>query len=532
MANDRPNILFAFADDWGRYASVYAAHQGESSLCAQIRTPTVDRIANEGALFTNAFVPAPSCTPCRSSVLSGRYFWQTRLGAILQGAVWDENIPTFPRILEAAGYHTGATYKVWGPGVPAGVGPYGTEDHHYNQPRQQFHVFSQTVTRQIDDGKTIEQAMCGLDDEVHRNFADFMADRQGDQPFCYWWGPTNTHRAWQKGSGKAVWGIDPDTLVGRLPGCLPDVHEVREDVADYLGECMAFDRGLGVLIAELEQRGELDNTLIVVSGDHGIPGFPRGKCNLYDIGCEVALMARLPGAIPAGQVIEDMTNLMDIAPTFLEAAGCDVEPGMSAASLWGRLTGKAEPKQDNWVITGRERHVGSARDLNLPYPHRAIRTPEFLYIHNFEPDRWPMGDPRGMDDLTAPPIAWDQLEQNTMVAYADLDASPTKAWMIHHRADPQHTDSFQLGFGKRPQEELYDLRSDPHQLNNVAQDPAYAEARQQLHNTLMQELRRQRDPRVCDEACRYDAAPFTDEWLGNAEKEKAVAVERLSRSGA
>jgi N-sulfoglucosamine sulfohydrolase len=527
----RPNILFAFADDWGRYASAYAQHEGGRSLSALIDTPAIDRIAREGALFTNAMVPAPSCTPCRSSVLSGRYFWQTRLGAILQGAVWDEEIPTFPRMLEAAGYHTGATYKVWGPGVPAGVGPFGSQDHHYNNAGNRFHFFSQNVTRWIDEGKTVEQAMQILDNDVRQNFTDFMHDRQDDQPFLYWWGPTNTHRVWQKGSGKSLWGIDPDALTGRLPGFLPDVHDVREDVADYLGECMAFDRGLGVILADLEQRGELDNTLVVVSGDHGFPGVPCGKCNLYDFGCEVALMARLPGAIPPGQVIEDMTNLMDLAPTFLEAAGLDADPDMSANSLWGRLTGRATPKQDNWVITGRERHVAAARDWNLPYPHRAIRTPDFLYIHNFEPDRWPMGDPNGMDDLSTPSIAWDQLETETYAAYADMDAGPTKAWMIHHRADPQHTDNFQRGFGKRPMQELYDLRTDPDQMNNVAADPAYRQTCIQLHDTLMAELRRQRDPRVCDDVCRYDASPFTDEWLGNAAKEKAVAAERLDQSG-
>jgi N-sulfoglucosamine sulfohydrolase len=118
-----------------------------------------------------------------------------------------------------------------------------------------------------------------------------------------------------------LWDIDPDSLKGKMPAFFPDVHEVREDVADYLGECMAYDRGLGVLIEELEKRGELDNTLVVVSGDHGIPGFPRAKCNLYDIGSEVTLAARLPGTIPAGRVIENMVNIMSLAPTFLEMGG-------------------------------------------------------------------------------------------------------------------------------------------------------------------------------------------------------------------
>ena len=108
----KPNIVFAFADDWGRYASAYAKLEGPNSLNALIDTPNFDRIANEGAIFTNTFVPAPSCTPCRSSILSGQYFWQTGMGAITDGAQWDESIPTYPLELEKAGYHIGYTYKV------------------------------------------------------------------------------------------------------------------------------------------------------------------------------------------------------------------------------------------------------------------------------------------------------------------------------------------------------------------------------------------------------------------------------------
>ena len=114
----KPNIVFAFADDWGRYASAYSAHQPAKNLNELIDTEHFDRIAAEGALFLNALVPAPSCTPCRSSILSGKYFWQTGLGAILMGAQWDESIPTFPLVLEAeADYFIGHTYKVWSPGM-------------------------------------------------------------------------------------------------------------------------------------------------------------------------------------------------------------------------------------------------------------------------------------------------------------------------------------------------------------------------------------------------------------------------------
>ena len=289
----RPNIVFAFADDWGRYASAYRNQPGESTIHELIETPNFDRIANEGALFLNAIVPAPSCTPCRSSLLSGRYFWQTNRGAILFGARWDESIPTYPLVLEEAGYHIGYTYKVWSPGHYYNA-PYGGERNAYESGGIRYDYFSEEVTSRLDT-LSVADAKQELFDEVRINFDSFLDARPDDTPFCYWWGPTNTHRSWERGSGKNLWGLEPDDLKGRMPAFLPDVHDVREDFNDYLGECLAVDTGLGVIIDRLEEIGELDNTLIVVSGDHGIPGFPRAKCNVYDIGQEVALAIRWPG---------------------------------------------------------------------------------------------------------------------------------------------------------------------------------------------------------------------------------------------
>jgi len=511
MPDQRPNILFAFADDWGRYASAYRQVEGDHTPNALLETPRFDRVAREGVLFTKAFVPAPSCTPCRSSLLTGRYFWQTGLGAILQGAVWDSSIPSYPLLLEEAGYHIGFTYKVWSPGTPRDE-PYGGERTRYEPAGRQFGQFSQTATAHVAE-RGVEGAKEILYDEVRQNFEAFLGARPPGAPFCYWWGPTNTHRKWERGSGKALWGLEPDDLEGRLPAFLPDVHEVREDVCDYLGECLAVDAGLGLLLERVEELGELDNTLVVVSGDHGIPGFPRGKCNLYDLGCEVALAARWPGRIPEGRVVEDFVNLMDLAPTFLQAAGVEPPEGVCARGLLEVLespqSGQVDPER-TFVVTGRERHVGRARPGNRPYPQRAIRTRDFLYIRNFAPDRWPMGDPEGLDDPTTEPPSFDDLCNDTFVAYRDMDASPTKAWMIHHRAEERVRRLFEMGFGKFPAEELYDLRQDPHHLNNVAEDPAYEEARRQLADQLMEVLREQDDPRVVEPDCRFERPPFTD----------------------
>jgi len=507
-ADSRPNILFCFADDWGRYASAYAATESRPSPNQVVKTPNLDRVARRGVLFRNAFVNAPSCTPCRSSLLSGRYFFNTGRGAILNGAVWDAAIPSWPLLLREAGYHIGKTQKVWSPGTPADA-PFGEQAHAYQQAGGNFNNFSENVTKMVRDGTPLTTAKKKLLDEVHGNFESFLAARKGKEPWLYWFGPTLVHRKWEKGSGKALWGIEPDALKGKLPKFLPDVPEVREDFADYLGEIQAWDAGVGVLLKKLEATGELANTLIVLSGDHGAPGFPAGKCNLYDFGVGVALIAAGPG-IKAGRVVEDFVSLPDLAPTFLELGGAKFPAGMNARSfvnvLRSEKSGLVDPAR-TWVITGRERHVNIAREGNLPYGHRALRTPDFLYIRNFKPDRWPMGAPYAVTDSSAP--SQDQLANDTRVAFPDMDASPTKAWLIAHRNDAQWKWHYDFAFGKRPAEELYDLRQDPDQVRNVAADPAYAARRQELAGRLMQILQDAGDPRVTSDNPPFENPPFT-----------------------
>ncbi len=506
----RPNILFAFADDWGRHASAYAKIDGAGTVNDLIQTPNFDRIASEGVLFRRAFVSAPSCTPCRSALLSGQHFWRTGRAAILSGAVWDFSSPAYPLLLREAGYHIGKSYKVWSPGTPADA-PYGQREHAYEAAGRRFNQFSQAVTQMVDNGMTIDQAKQVLYDEVTGNFDAFLADRQGDQPFCFWFGPTNVHRKWIKGSGNKLWGLEPDALQGKMPPFLPDVPEVREDLADYFGEAMAFDTALGLLIQKLEAIGELDNTLIVISGDHGAPGFPHGKCNLYDFGVGVPLAIRWGGsdASQRGRVVDDLVSMTDLAPTFLELGGVGIPEVMTGRSLVPILTsdksGRVDPQRDA-VFVGRERHVANARDGFLPYPQRAIRTEEYLYIVNFRPDRWPLGEPYRLDGDN-PPSA-EAITEQTRVTLPDEDAGPTKAWLVGQRNDPMWKPLFQLVYGKRPREELYDLKADPHQVNNVAADPSYQAIRAQLESRLMNELRRTDDPRLVDDGEFFETAPM------------------------
>ena len=508
-AADRPNILFCFADDWGRYANVYTNVETRPSINQVLKTPVIDRVAREGVLFKNAFVTAPSCTPCRSSLLSGQYFFRTGRGAILQGAVWDTNIPGFPLLLRGAGYHIGKSYKVWSPGTP-GDAPYGGQKYAYEKAGRDFCDFSENATKLVRQGLSFAEARDKILSQVRANFDAFVTNRQPGQPFCYWFGPTLTHRAFEKGSGKALWGIEPDSLKGRLPKFMPDVPEVRADFTDYMGEIQAWDAGVGVLLKRLEELGELDRTLVVISGDHGMPGVPGGKCNLYDFGVGVALIARGPG-IQGGRVVEDFVNMVDIAPTFLDAAGLKPPPVMTGRSFMNVLRSEKSGQVDSartWVVTGRERHVAAARDGNLPYPHRALRTAEFLYIRNFAPDRWPMGTPKFTSKSDLP--AADALEKNTFVAFADMDASPTKAWLVRQYGEPDWQWFYDYAFAPRPAEELYDLKNDPEQTRNLATDAAFNAQKRQLTEQLQKVLRDAGDPRVVGDGLTYERPPFTD----------------------
>jgi arylsulfatase A-like enzyme len=504
----QPNVLFLFADDWGRYASAYAKYEPQNGLQSLVRTPNIDRIAKRGVLFRNAFVSAPSCTPCRSALLSGQHFWRTGQASILQGARWDSNIPAFPLLLHQAGYHIGESFKVWGPGTP-GDAPYGAGKFAYEKTGRRINDFSENVTKMIDEGASFEDAKQTLLDEMASNFDQFLSERPEGKPFCYWYGPTNVHRQWVQGSGKKLWGFNPDDFEGKLPPFLPDVPIVREDMADYFGEIAAYDASVGVLLDRLEASGLADSTMVIVSGDHGPPGFPHGKCNLYGFGTSVTLAISGP-MIPGDRIIDDLVSLTDLAPTILESAGLPIPSNMTGKSLLSMLRSDRSGKLDQSrtaIFVGRERHVESARADWTPYPQRAIRTEDYLFIINFRPDRWPLGDPYGLEDPQS--LTYAQIQNNTRATHPDEDAGPTKAWLVTHRDDPQWRPFYERAYGKRPREELYDLRKDPQQMDNVAGDLAYAKIRRELEDRLMQELTSTGDPRVQENGKFYETPPMT-----------------------
>ena len=451
---DRPNILFAFADDWGwPHAGAYGD--------PVVKTPSFDRLAREGALFHHAYVSSPSCTPSRGAVLTGQYHWRLE-GAGNLWSVFPDKFDTYPELIGMAGYATGVSSKGWGPGR------------------------TQTGGRKL-LGPTF------------KNFPAFLKQKPKEKPFCYWLGSSDPHRGYAKGSGKKS-GMDLSKI--KLFAHYPDSPEIRGDVADYYFEVQRFDRLVGQAIAALEESGELDNTLIIMSGDHGMP-FPRCKSNNYDSGARVPLAVRWPVKIKAGTVNKDFVSLVDVAPTFYDASGVEIPGDVSGRSLLALLSG-TDKGDRSYVLHGKERHVPGQEAPDMGgYPTRALRNHDFLYLHNFKPDRWPSGTPN--HTKAAIKGAW----------FADCDNGPTKTYMVNNRdKDAHHRKLYDLAFGKRPADELYDLKKDPGQLVNVASDPAYANTVRELKKSLFEELRKTRDPRATGKGPDFDKFPY----LGGAPK--------------
>ncbi len=451
-AADKPNIFFAIADDWGY---PHAGAYGDPV----VKTPTFDRLAREGVLFNRAFVSSPSCTPSRAALLTGQYHWRLEESANLWSTL-QTKFKTYPELLRDSGYAIGHSRKAWGPGQLA------------------------------PGGRTQNPA-----GPTFRNFAAFLKARPKDQPFCFWFGSPDPHRPYVWQSGRKS-GMDPAKI--RLPSCFPDSETVRDDVADYYFEVQRFDREVGEALVLLKETGELDNTVVVMTGDHGMP-FPRGKSNLYDRGCRVPLAVRWGAKVKPDRRVDDFVGLPDLAPTFLDAGGVKVPADMTGRSLMSLLTaeksGRLDPRRDH-VIYGKERHVPAQEKGNMTgYPGRAIRTDDFLYIRNFKPELWPNGIP---DAATA----------QVGNSYADCDNGPTKEYILEHKDESGVKKFYDLAFAKRPAEELYDLRKDPDQFTNVADRPEYAKTRAGLWEKLQAELKATKDPRVLGGAEKFESYPY------------------------
>ena len=446
-----PNILILMSDN----------HSWNHLGCygdATVKTPNIDKVAEEGVRFTHAFCPAPSCTPARAAMLTGQDIWRLEEGANLWGTM-PRRFAVYTDLLEEAGYLVGYEGKGWGPGsYEAG-------------------------------GWTRNPA-----GQRYGSFEEFYNERERGQPFCYWFSSRDPHRPYRTDGGTEA-GYDLDSI--SVPPYLPDAPPVRGDIADYYAEIQHFDLEVGEYLGLLSEFGAMDDTVVIIASDNGWQ-MPRGLANLYDSGTRLPLIVSMPERFPGGRVVEDFVSLTDFAPTILDLAGLPIPEEMTAKSLVPILASDRHglvDSQRSFVVTARERHA-FARQGGPGYPARALRTRDYLYIRNHVPDLWPAGDP---------PL------------YGDVDAhmlqfpSPTKMFLLQRPDDPEYRSLFELAFSKRPAEELYDLDADPHQIDNVAKNPDYESTRAELSAQLQEYLRSTGDPREVGGAMKWEQAQYFKE---------------------
>ena len=443
----RPNILLLMSDN---QSAEHLGCYGDTS----IKTPHIDKLAKKGLIFKNVFCSAPSCSPARASMLTGQDIWNLGEAANLWSSF--PRVKVYSKLMEESGYHVGIEGKGWGPG-------------------------DETVT--------------GWDQNPggarYDSFEEFFNETEKGQPWMYWYSSRDPHRPYKK-EGWRNSGIHLDSI--NVPPYLPDNIEVRKDIADYYDEIQRFDEEVGSYMALLKEMAQLDNTVIIVCSDNGWQ-MPRGLANLYDFGTKIPLIISWPKFFPPGREVDDFINIKDFAPTFLELANILIPEEMNAQSFVDILTsnkqGKIDPKRDH-VIMARERHAFVRRG-GLGYPGRAIRTADYLYIKNYEPNRWPAGDPPLYVDVDAHMLHYE---------------APTKIYMLENKDSKQVKPLFDLAFSKRPKHELYNLSEDPFQLNNLAEVNEYTSILENLSNQLSAYLVKTKDPREVGQIFDWDNAPY------------------------
>lgn len=468
-AEDRPNILFCISDDqsW-MHAGAYG--------CSWVKTPGFDRVAKEGLLFQNAYTPNAKCAPSRACILTSRNTWQLE-EACNHWCFFPPQFKTWPEVLAQRGYHAGWTGKGWAPGIAKDI-----------DGKQR------AMTGKRYANKTLTPPTKSISrNDYAANFAEFLQDQNG-KPWCFWYGATEPHRGYEYGTGVSVGGKSVDDI-DEVPPFWPDNNVTRNDMLDYALEIEHFDTHLSRMLQQLEKSGQLDNTLIIVTADNGMP-FPRVKGQEYEMSNHLPLAVMWKkNVVQPGRTIHDLVSFIDFGPTILEAArvswpesGMADTPGRSLMPLFAAAESQ-RPHRDI-VVFGKERHdVGRPQDQG--YPMRGIVNGEFLYIRNYETSRWPGGNPES--------------------GYLNCDGSPTKTELLNgRRYGTDIAARWQMAFGKRPAEELYRIKDDRYCMNNLAANAAFSKTRQQLETQLLARLREQKDPRIKGPGDYFERMPYAD----------------------
>jgi N-sulfoglucosamine sulfohydrolase len=463
-----PNILIAMGDD------ISFPHMGAYGT-NWVKTPGFDRVAGHGILFNNAYTPNAKSSPSRACFLTGRNSWQLEEAA--------NHIPYFPakfktffESLDEHGYYTGYTAKGWAPGVAL---------DNNGIPRQ-------LTGKAFNSKKTVPPTTGISNIDYAGNFEEFLNSRKDKKPFCFWYGSNEPHRGYEYGSGVTKGGKNI-TDIPKVFGFWPDKEVIRNDMLDYAYEIEYFDNQLVRMLEILEKRGELENTIVIVTADNGMP-FPRVKGQAYEYSNHMPLAIMWGKGIKnPGRKIYDFISFIDFAPTLLDAAGikqseCGMQPikGKSFTDIFHTSKKGLVNKNRDHVLIGKERNdVGRPDDVG--YPIRGIIKEGFLFLKNIKPERWPAGNPE--------------------TGYLDVDGSPTKTLILNMRRSGTSVAYWKLCFGMRNDEELYNIGKDPECLKNLASDAGYNTLKRNLNGQLYTELLEQDDPRMYGKGDIFDKYP-------------------------
>ena len=421
--SERPNLIVFIADDIGW--DDYGCYGNPAA-----RTPNIDSLAKKGRRYSQAFLTASSCSPSRSSIITGRYPHNLGPAAELHLSV-SPNIPWVSSALRDQGYYTALIGK--------------------NHMSVDFSAGKPPFPKRwdlVDQGRVPENS--GLESK----WVETLRQRPKDRPFFFWLAAADAHRGWD---GDLQWN---ETLYGPMhqpedvivPPYLSDDATTRKDLASYYNEVTRFDYFVGQMMSALQAENLLENTLVLVLADNGRP-FPRAKTRLHDSGMKTALVAHWPAQLKSpGLSCESLVSSIDIAPTLLDAAGAERLPSMQGVSL--------APTFSDPNATVR-RHAFSEHNWHDYEAHaRSVRSDGYLYIRNHRVDKtW-----QGPADSVASP------------SHQSLLALKEKGQLTPAQADVFLT--------PRPSEELYFTASDPLQLNNLATAPEHSDARARLAHLL------------------------------------------------
>lgn len=433
-ADTRPNLVWIVGEDMGPELGCY----GDS----QAITPNMDRLAREGARFTRCFTHAPVCAPSRSGLITGQY--PTTIGTHHMRSKLIQPPITFTERLRNAGY-----FVAWP----------GKTDFNFDVPKGAFDSTTEwwngngaPANSKKKQGKPVQL--------------------KSHQPFFAYANFTDSHESSIRMLDKfktltanltAAERHDPAKMT--VPPYHPDVPEVRRDLANYYDLVTAVDHKIGAVLKFLEEQGVADNTVVLLTGDHG-RGLSRSKRWIYDSGTHVPLLVRWPGKIKPGTVREDLVSFIDFAPTMLALASVPGPDLKKTTAVPGGVEGADEiyAPMSGIVFLGpqtqQRRYVFAARDrMDETYDRiRAVRSKQFRYIRNFEPE----------------------LPYAQRIAY--MDEMPTMLVWRKLNAEGKLNDTQKLFFAARkPAEELYDSEADPHEIRNLVDSAA--------HQAVLKEMR-------------------------------------------